>query len=848
MHNISRRQAFQIMVNICVLLIFIVSVYGDAFAFSTKGKGNLKEGKSIWKVTGVPASTLLNINNLAMWVRDDGLMERRPTDLNAGVSFPRGTSTIVYAGGLVWGGLVNDGTSPALRVGGQTYNYGTVPGRIISKGVKESADNPDVHIYRIRRDWDKADLTQDAAEFNDKALAAVTPGDIQQLRALYKRDWLEWPWQKGAPYYDRNHNGVYDPDPSGLYDKTKDEPGLGGADQVVWFVANDLDPSAARGLYGSPPVGMEMQVTCWGYARSDELGNVIFERYRIIYKGTASTPPDAKIDSMYLAKWVDPDLGDYGDDFAGCVQDLSLGYVYNSSPTDAEFKKFDLLPPVVGYDFFEGPRVKGSPSDSARWNLGKVGGYQNLPMTTFAYFAAGGHDSDPDLSNYEGTKQWYNLLRGFRPRPVAAEECFKDPTLGNQCSHFELNGDPISLLGWNDGRIDPPSDRRIVLSSGPFAMALGDTQEVVVGLMGAQTKPGEDYLEAIDELRGNETVPGIDNIAQDAFNLNFELPDPVPSPALSVVELDKKFILDWESDTAQTRKIETYSSKGYHFETYKVYQFQGATPSSPVKKLAPVNLANPRSRVITDDKFRSRPLVNGQSYYFAVTAVVYNPDPGLKKKRLESPFLIKIAVPHDADPGVIYPYPIGEKVQTAQNVVGVNDAIVIPKFFDPTRPDGHTYKIPFHRNGDDRRWDCVDLTVQDTVLRNIPVGGGPQRLITRGMTLEVQPSPIGIKGVYQTKSNGQDTREFVFGTANAGGQFMILGNLDSRKSTKLDTIKGANQDDRDFEWRFTGDSSWALLRKATVTSSKWLRVPYTMWQVPKDPSGTPIQLYTVITL
>lgn len=806
-------------------------------------------------VTGTPVSTLVNINNLSMWVRDDGLMERRPQDLNAGVTFPRGTTTVVYAGGLVWGGLVNDGTSPQLRVGGQTYNYGTVPGRIISKGVKESADDPSVRIYRVRRDWDKADLTQDAAEFFDKPLAQVTPADVDQVRLQYKEDWLQWPWQKGAPYYDRNGNGVYDPDPSGLYDPTKDEPGLGGADQAVWFVANDLDPAAARGLYGSPPIGIEMQVTCWGYARSDELGNVIFERYRIIYKGTASTPPNATIDSMYLCKWVDPDNGDYSDDFAGCVVSQSLGYDYNSSSHDALFDKFGLLPPVVGYVFFEGPRVPGAPTDFARWNLGKIAGYKNLPMTTFAYFAAGGHDSDPDLSNYAGTQQWYNLLRGYRPRPISPADCFHDPTLNGACTNFELSGDPISLSGWIDGRVDGPGDRRILLASGPITMALGDTQEVVVGLMGAQAKQGADYLEAIDEMRGSDVVQGVAPVAQDAFNLSFQLPDPVPTPSVRVVELDKKIILDWESDTAATRKLESYSSKGYNFETYKIYQYDGPTPSNDVKDLPPFDITTPRTRSIAVDKFRNRPLVNGQNYYFAVTATVFNPDPSLKKRRLESPVLIKVVVPHDPDPGVIYPYPIGEVVQSAQNIVGVNDAIVKPEFFDPTRPDGHSYAIPFHidttkvgtQNVTTKSWDCVDVTAQDTLLRRVLIDGGPQRLITRGMTVEVKSAPVGIKGVYQTRFNNQPTKDFVFGEPNPGGQYMILGELNGKGVTSLDTIKGANPDDRDFQWRFTGDSSWAMLRRANVLTSFWLRVPYTMWQIPKDTTLPAREVFTVIT-
>ena len=45
---------------------------------------------------------------------------------------------------------------------------------------------------------------------------------------------------------------------------------------------------------------------------------------------------------MYVAQWSDPDLGDYGNDFAGSDVDLSLGYVYNGEDEDSYFSAFGL--------------------------------------------------------------------------------------------------------------------------------------------------------------------------------------------------------------------------------------------------------------------------------------------------------------------------------------------------------------------------------------------------------------------------------------------------------------------------------------------------------------------------
>ena len=67
-------------------------------------------------------------------------------------------------------------------------------------------------------------------------------------------------------------------DGDGNYDHTIDIPGYPGADQTVWTIANDVptivDASGAvvdtietaQLLYGADPIGIELQITVWGYA------------------------------------------------------------------------------------------------------------------------------------------------------------------------------------------------------------------------------------------------------------------------------------------------------------------------------------------------------------------------------------------------------------------------------------------------------------------------------------------------------------------------------------------------------------------------------------------------------
>ena len=80
-------------------------------------------------------TALMNINNMSMWFRSDGWSGRDPLTGNSGVSFPRGTDYTIFADGLIFGGYVRDGVEPALRVGGQTYEIGTVPEGSLAKGL-----------------------------------------------------------------------------------------------------------------------------------------------------------------------------------------------------------------------------------------------------------------------------------------------------------------------------------------------------------------------------------------------------------------------------------------------------------------------------------------------------------------------------------------------------------------------------------------------------------------------------------------------------------------------------------------------------------------------------------------
>lgn len=674
--------------KIRLLILCFLSLSFLAFAENKEGKNN-----QLNKVTGSPVRAYMNINGISTQIYNDGNSDIDPSG-NSGLVYPKGSGkTAVFESGFLWGAKLGG----SLRIGGSTYSQGLQPGKILSPGVAEDPNLDKNRIYRVRPDVYPGGPDVDLLSAStDEGIA------LSNVRTQYEKDWTEWPATDGAPYFDGNNNGVYDPTPvlatgTTELDPTSDIPGVTGADQTIWFVSNDLDAGKTTKLYGTQPMGVEMQATFWAYAQTGALGSMFFREYKIINKATVP------FNEMYVSMWSDVDLGNAVDDYSGCDTVLSLGYTYNANAVDATYSP--LPPPAVGFDFFQGPRIQVN-ADSSYF----------LPMTAFYYFARGDASvTDPTLGSVAGATQFYNFLQG---KIGLSGEYFVDPTTG-QPTTFALPGDPQTKKGWVDGMLIPAGDRRIGLASGPFEMAVGDTQVVVVAEIVAGALPGMDRLSALGLLKF------YDRKAQFAYDNAFNLPVAPPSPDVKAVELDRQIVLDWGEDVNRVRLTEEYAAKGYKFEGYNIYQLPSASATvEEGVRLATFDIINDVAK-IEDEFFDSKtgviaqgvqqfgnesgiqrffnirndelkggtPLINGIRYYYAVTAYGYNPDPTVPTKSLENPLSIITVMPHSPSPGVTYdPTGLNENVE---HTSGLADAVVTVNVVDPTKLTGHEYEVFF---------------------------------------------------------------------------------------------------------------------------------------------------------
>ncbi|HOI30924.1 MAG TPA: T9SS type A sorting domain-containing protein [Melioribacteraceae bacterium] len=839
-------------------------------SFSLKAEGvEGKEKGKVYKTAGTPGVTKFNINNISTFFGNDGISDLSTTG-DSGFQFPIGSGkTVFYESGFVYGGdfPLDDGTKE-FRISGSTYNRGQQPGRILPDGTREDSNLPHVRIYRVRPDYKdpQADYSKEILD-EGKTQAAIY--------AQYDKDWQEWPAQYGAPYKDVNGNGTYEP--------AVDIPGVPGADQTIWFVANDVDDTQAQKLYGSKGFGIEMQATIFGYNQQNALGDALFRKYMIINK-TNKTFTD-----FYVCMWSDPDLGgDAGDDFAGVDTVLSLGYIYNGDDSDPSYGSNI---PSSGFDFLQGPIVPGNPGDHAIFKNKIKTGYVNLGASAFFLFTQSvANWSDPTLGNYaNGALRFRNLFEG---KNATLGTPFIDPLTGKTSKYF-APGDPVAGTGWIDGILFPKQDRRIGLVAGPFTMAAGDTQEVVVGQLAAGGVAPVTRLGAVALLKYQDLQ------VQQAYNNFFQVPNPPAAPIVPLDEVtkigkasefDQQLVISWGEDQARVAQIESHDQLGYKFEGYVVYQLPRLNAQlNEAKVVATYDLNNlignvesltfdantnnvtrsvtkfgrnegiQRSITITKDMIRDGiPLANGTEYYFVVSAYSVNPDPNAVPNVLETLSARIVATPHQPNPGTIYEGTTGQVI-TATHTTGTSDGSVKATVYDPAKLTGDTYQVSFAKVNNQMVWNLKNTTKNTTPVTNVTdQSASPTSPFVDGVQVKVSGAPNDFKnfevlanangplnppasvsvnwteslgGRWPNAGAGQQKSGAVWVLGSNGGTDYAysywVGRVTQYTGGFGSTPSGvAALVPDDFEFRFTATGSEAFLN---WTTGGFMQVPFEIW-------------------
>ena len=594
----------------------------------------------------------------------------------------------IFAGAL-WIGGIDD--LDQLKVAAQTYRQtgdDFWPGPLNGNGetTQEMCNNFD-------RFWEVKgkDIADFIAAFEKSESGELSAGEIPASI-------LTWPGRNNqfftafdlplnkelAPFYDVNGNGDYEPHKGDYPVIDKDEQNY--ADQMIWWMFNDKGNIHTETQ--GEAIGLEVSAMAFAFATNDEVNNQTFYKYVV---NNLSTQP---LDSVYFGQWVDPDLGAYDDDYVGCFPDLGLGYVYNGTSEDANYGK---NPPVLGVDFFEGPKtIAGEDEDG---NLV----YEELGMSAFVFY----NNDFTKTGNPENASHFYGYLAGV----------WKDGTDftfggngygGSKPSPYMFPDNPsLPSPAWSEcSSNNEPADRRFLQSSGPFRLEPGAINDVIVGVIWTRAcnYPCPDLIPCLVSA---------DKKAQALFDNNFKLKDGPDAPNIAIRELDKEIILTLWYDESRNNFREGYeeadavlSSQGFkdsifYFQGYKIFQLANPLISpaeyddvdkarlveqvdirdnidkminyifdGDVGSLIPKVMVNGNNQgikhtfQIKEDKFATGDLrlVNNKKYYYSAVAYGYNThepynpatpvESAQKEPYIEGRNNVKVytAIPHIASP------------------------------------------------------------------------------------------------------------------------------------------------------------------------------------------------------
>ena len=627
-------------------------------------------------------------------------------------------------------------------------------------------------------------------------------------------DYLSWPVSQGAPL------------------DSLGNPLLLG-DATIWSVFNDADPGVHTNDAGNTaPLGVEIQQTVFAFHRSGALDNIIFVKWKILNKGGNT------LDSTYVSVWSDPDLGGFTDDLVGCDTTLSLGFCYNATNQD---QQYGSTPPAVGYDFFRGPILYDT--------LGVA--IDTLGMTSFNKYING---TDPAAA-----VETYNYMSGLHAdgSPIYVNDDPIQPITTYQVSGLSP-GAPSGPTNWLDSN---PADRRLFLSSGPFTMQPGDSQEVVAAIIIGRST---DNITSIADMKSKDAT------AQLVFDLNFDIPSPPPSPTVYIQPLDKGVRLIWGSEPVGDVQINTQLGQEFHFEGIRVWQLSSNSSDANPTVIATFDESNGVASIfsdefnpssgtverllkaagndqgvsfqidIADDQIRGGGLINNKDYYYAVTAYSYdinNVTPyvvggntiGIVTEMLES-----ARNPIPASPRSSSAVFSTAASQTSAGLLNLTGAVDVEQVVQ-NDITGDLYQVTFD---DNEHWWLVNTVTGDTLFADqANIGGSFDNPVVEGFMPRVTaPRGVVTFGELRADSTISDmtadqtdsTGTWSFRSSAVGGDLSLY------------TFLGATN--HDYEIRFLPDTTEYCWNYASgeVSFVATYKIPVEIWDLGNQSLSNPL--------
>ena len=686
-------------------------------------------------------------------------------------------------------------------------------------------------------------------------------------------------------------NWALDPDPSS---PTFMQPMEGEfvSNKDIHFLTSDkyngMRSAATTAKYGYP-VGIDMEVS--GYSYSTTLyQSVVFFNINFIYRTREEiTNPDSKfydpdrhyydgrIDSVYFAFFVDPDLpGRYlapNSNFAQAKpwaeDDYGLIYDYDNDGTVDVFLAFDkkdeftdeTFPqnngPVSAYgiNFFKTPMK--DPSDPQSNEIGITG----------AHWFDQDEAMRPSLINEQWEKTLYAISSG---QPNLIPESDRDKWFHGDNPQM----DDIEMLKdyQEDFPVGSRPDIQFWFSSGPFSIAPGDTIPIHIGIVGGRPNPGPLNAEGFPSNPPDVRFKSVfDALAQadTLYNNNFIGFRPPSSPILSakgsliedqdgiptVYGEPGKVTLYWDDSSEESFEIVT---KEKDFQGYRIYKTQAAINGqgepewgTPITGYDGETLMGYKPQVqydLVDEwegpdplnpffdlgenkglkyTFVDNDVVDGIRYRYTITAydhpVMDANQSALESSRGNDPRLIQTV---DVIPG-LQPQGFvgGESDSAAYHTEGIATGAIDVQVINDMDVTGHEYELVFKDSSDALSLDIYDRDLNNYVIQDFKNFWNPQS----GGAIEPRPIFDGIGLLIENQTTLEQ---------NTQGWDNVVNDTSGYKFSKLTFATDTSGIPNDYVVVF-GDSSSKYSGVATAYN-----VPFQVFNLNKDPNmKSPVDLF-----
>jgi hypothetical protein len=306
-----------------------------------------------------------------------------------------------------------------------------------------------------------------------------------------------------APFYDRNHDGIYNPHDG-------DYPLIKG-DEAILFVINDA--RSAHTESGGTKLGLDIVAMAYAFdCPSDSaLWNTLFLNYKI-YNHSVNT-----YHNTYIGNFTDLDIGFANDDYIGCDVQRSSYYGYNGVNVDGsgQIGSYGVCPPAQSVTFLAGPYL--DPADIINNPPGQcnasVSGFdfgsgindrERFGLTKFIYYSNADQGGPVACTDPVVAIDYYHYLNDIwkdgTPMMWGGNAHTGGPGVcGPDCT-FMFPGNSDSLY-WSDSCRTPnctpiwternvgnmPGDRRGLGVSGPFTFFPDSVEQLDLAFVFART-------------------------------------------------------------------------------------------------------------------------------------------------------------------------------------------------------------------------------------------------------------------------------------------------------------------------------------------------------------------------